>query len=171
MCDLGPVSAFLAPQPGSPNFIGPMQPSAKPAGFSLGELVGQASGAVGAFGQSKEYDDLADQRERRAGQILEATKQNIMLKRLQQSRDMGATKSRIGRAGVAMSGSAAKLVERQEILDELTIAAAKNRGVLEIEGEIAEANVAKSKSRLSRSKALQLGVEFGKNAYEGFDLK
>lgn len=173
MCDLGPVSGLFASNSGATAIgkdLGDKMPWLdKAPDFSTGELVGQLSGAVGAFGQGQEYSDLAAQREQRAGQILEATKQSISLKRLEQSRAMGQTKAAIGKAGVGMTGSAAKLVERQEILDELTIEAAKNRGILQIGGEMAEAEAATSKARSSKFKGLQLGFELAQNA-KGFDL-
>ena len=187
MCNLGPVSALFgnAPRAGDPSFVGPTRaldsgfvgptraptglPSTQPADYTTGELMKDFAGVASAFGTAQEFSDLAEQREVRAGQILQATKQSIELKRLQQGINMGARKAAIGKSGVKMSGSAAKVVERQEVLDEMAIEAAKNRGVLQIENEYAEAATAKSKSTSASLQGLQRGYEFGGKAL-GFEL-
>lgn len=103
MCDLGPVSGMFASagRTGDPNFIGPTRAASstfvgpvRGSGSSggmfdmfnsttTGEMLKGIGGVASAFGTGADYDDLAAQRELRAGQILAATKQSIELKRLE----------------------------------------------------------------------------------------
>ena len=180
MCDLGSIAGatsggFVGPTRAGTDFIGPTRagvPSTSSTFEQLlsgGELLQSAGGVFSAFGSASEAADIAAQRERRAGQILEATKQTIALKSLEQGRALGRTRAAISRSGVGASGSAAVLLEQQGRLDEMAIEAAKQRGVLEIDTELQEASNASAQSRVGFAKGISAAGEFAGN-FKGFDL-
>ncbi len=179
MCDLGSIAGVTSgrtdlggamPWKTGRTELGDAMPWLdKESEFSTGELLKSAGGVFSAFGGASEADDLAAQREQRAGQILEATKQTIALKSLQQGRAMGQTRAAIGKAGVGASGSAAVLLENQGRLDEMALESAKQRGVLQIDAELTEASNAQAQSRVGYAKAISAAGEFAGNL-KGFDL-
>lgn len=171
MCDIGSITAANSFIPGGTQQTDLGTPSITASGdFTTGELLEQGAGVLGELGSFQEASNIADQREKRAGQILQATKQTIQLKALEQGRALGAKKAAIGRAGVGISGSAAKFISQQERLDEMALEAAKQRGVLEIGGELSAAQQQKTVGGAALGKAFAKGAELGTNVFKGFDL-
>lgn len=170
MCDLGSVGLFNSGMSPGARAVGLQLPgteAAKSGGLSAGEWISGIGGVLGQFGEAEQYGEVAAQREARAGQILTSTQKTLDLKALEQSRAKGRTVRAIGRSGVTQTGSASRLLANQDLLDEMALEAAKQRGVLQIGGEIAEAQAAESKrdARLMRGFAQGFGL-----VREGFDF-
>lgn len=172
MCDFGTAAASMLFS--GPKDLGDAMPWLdKPTKYTSGELLGQLSGVAGAAGEAYSAYDIGRQQERRASQILAATKQSIELKAAQQGRYRGAQAAAIGRSGVRLTGSAKDLIEQQGKYDEIVLESMKQRGVIEIQAELRGAEASKTKMLGAVGRAIAKGAEFGENAYntyEGFGL-
>jgi hypothetical protein len=178
MCDLGTMMSGGSKVYSSP--IGPTSTGAamgsvasKPIGSTVGELMKQGSGVFDAFGQYQEFADVESQRKQRTNQILDSTKQNLQLTSIEQGQRKGRMIASVGRTGVTNSGSAAMLLDKQDLYDEIALESIKQRGMLEIQTESKYASIAKGKKQTALGTALAKGAEFGGEAYtslKGFEF-
>ena len=113
------------------------------------EIMAVASVAqgIGGFMQGQQ---AAGQYEKRAGQILESSKQEMRQTGKAQARRLGSQKTGYAKAGVAMTGSAATFTQEQMKQDELELLTQKYNAQLGIQDEFAKAK----ESRMQGIKSL-----------------
>jgi hypothetical protein len=111
------------------------------------EMLLFAASAAKGVGDFMQGQDAANQYEKRAGQILESSKQNMRQTGKAQARRLGSQKAGYSKAGVAMTGSPLAFTEEQMKQDELEILTQKYNAQLGIGDEF-------NKAKESRVKAI-----------------
>lgn len=154
MCDtssiLGPILGQIGPGRPSPDFIGPVRPT---AGQAVGKLFAQAAPIAQAgydiYSANREAGKVAEAAGRRAGQIEYGAKLQSEQAQEIAERRLGGQRGRIAKAGLKVKGTTRQMLEeqiKQDELDLLKIAHARDIGLENEQERVRKARLAGAKA-------------------------